>query len=282
MDKGLIAAGTVLFTLIAGCNSTSSNVDPALQGLTTVKNTHVLRAAYINYPPSMTVDPNTKAKTGIMPDVIGEIGKAMGVQVNYVEETTFASMTDTLGSGRADIVVSGIWPSSTRALQADFSRVVYYSPVYAYVRSDDKRFDGKLGAINNSSVRVATIDGEMSSIVAQSDYTSAAVVSLPQQDDVSQLLLQLTSKKADVTFVEPAIADQFLAKNPGSIRRVTGVEPVRLFPNTFLFRKGDTALRDAINISIVELTNSRKISAVIKPYDPDGSHFIVPNPPVTP
>ncbi len=252
------------------------------KGLTTVKNTHVLRAAYINYPPSMTVDPNTKAKTGIMPDVIGEIGKAMGVQVNYVEETTFASMTDTLANGRADIVVSGIWPSSTRALQADFSRVVYYSPVYAYVRSDDKRFDGKLGAINNSSVRVATIDGEMSSIVAQSDYTSAAVVSLPQQDDVSQLLLQLTSKKADVTFVEPAIADQFLAKNPGSIRRVTGVEPVRLFPNTFLFRKGDTALRDAINISIVELTNSRKISAVIKPYDPDGSHFIVPNPPVTP
>ena len=282
MDKGLIAACTVLFTLIGGCTSTSSNVDPAMQGLTTVKNTHVLRAAYINYPPSMTVDPNTKAKTGIMPDVIGEIGKAMGVQVNYVEETTFASMTDTLANGRADIVVSGIWPSSTRALQADFSRVVYYSPVYAYVRSDDKRFDGKLGAINNSSVRVATIDGEMSSIVAQSDYTSAAVVSLPQQDDVSQLLLQLTSKKADVTFVEPAIADQFLAKNPGSIRRVTGVEPVRLFPNTFLFRKGDTALRDAINISIVELTNSRKISAVIKPYDPDGSHFIVPNPPVTP
>ena len=282
MHKGLFFTCTVLFTLIAGCTSTSSNVDPALQGLTTVKNTHVLRAAYINYPPSMTVDPNTKAKTGIMPDVIGEIGKAMGVQVNYVEETTFASMTDTLDNGRADIVVSGIWPSSTRALQADFSRVVYYSPVYAYVRSDDKRFDGKLGAINNSSMRVATIDGEMSSIVAQSDYTSAAVVSLPQQADVSQLLLQLTSKKADVTFVEPAIADQFLAKNPGSIRRVIGVEPVRLFPNTFLFRKGDTALRDAINISIVELTNSRKISAVIKPYDPDGSHFIVPNPPVTP
>ena len=74
MHKGLFFTCTVLFTLIAGCTSTSSNVDPALQGLTTVKNTHVLRAAYINYPPSMTVDPNTKAKTGIMPDVIGEIG----------------------------------------------------------------------------------------------------------------------------------------------------------------------------------------------------------------
>jgi ABC-type amino acid transport substrate-binding protein len=253
-----------------------------MQGLNNVRQTKVLRAAYIDYPPSMTVDPNSKAKGGIMPQVISEAASAMGIQVNYVEETTFASMVDTLDNGRADIVVSGIWPSSARALRADFSRVVYYSPIYAYVRSDDSRFDGKLETVNNGAVRIATVDGELSSIVAHSDYPAAAVVSLPQQADVAQLLLQLSSRKADITFVEPAIADAFLAKNPGSIRRVTGVAPVRLFPNTFLFRKGDTALRDAIDIAIVELTNSRRLATIIKPYDPDGSHFIIPNPPVSP
>ena len=107
-------------------------------------------------------------------------------------------------------------------------------------------------------------------------------MSLPQQTDVSQLLLQITSGKADITFVEPAIADAFLAKNPGSIKRVSGVDPVRLFPNTFLFRKGDTGLRDAINIAVIELTNSRRISAIVKPFDPDGAHFIIPSPPVSP
>jgi ABC-type amino acid transport substrate-binding protein len=276
------AASVIVLTLLAGCTSRSSGGDAAMRGLNSVRDTHVLRAAFIDYPPSMTVDPNSKAKGGIMPEVISEAAKAMGVQLSYVEETTFASMTDTLDSGRADIVVSGIWPSSSRALRADFSRVVYYSPVYAYVRSDDARFDNKLAAVNNSSIRIATIDGELSSIVAHTDYPGAATVSLPQQADVPQLLLQLTSRKADITFVEPAIAEQFLAKNPGSIRRVTGVEPVRLFPNTFLFRKGDTGLRDAVNVAIVELTNSRRLAAVIKPYDPDGSHFIIPNPPVTP
>src|SRR5258708_7000279 len=230
----------------------------------------------------MVVDPNTKAKTGIMPDVIGEAAKALGVQVSYVEETTFASMVDTLDNGRADIVVSGIWPSSSRALRADFSRVVYYSPMYAYVRSDVSRFDNKPGAINSKTVRIATIDGELSAIVAQSDYPTVSAVSLPQQADVSQLLLQLSSHKADVTFVEPAVADEFLAKNAGSIRRVAGVPPVRLFPNCFLFRKGDTGLRDAINIAIVELTNSRRLPSIIGPRDPDGSHFIVPSPPVSP
>lgn len=267
--------------LFIGCQPQNAS-DVAMRGLLNLRNTRILRAAYIDYPPSMIVDPNTKAKTGIMPEVIAEAAKAMGVQVSYVEETTFGSMVDTLDNGRADIVVSGIWPSSTRALRADFSRVVYYSPIYAYVRTDDVRFDNKLASVNDRSVRIATIDGELSSIVAQSDYPHAAAVSLPQQADVSQLLLQLTSRKADVTFVEPAIADGFLAKNPGSVRRIGGAAPVRLFPNCFLFRKGDTGLRDAIDIAIIELTNSRRLPAIIAPHDPDGSHFIVPSPPVTP
>jgi ABC-type amino acid transport substrate-binding protein len=118
--------------------------------------------------------------------------------------------------------------------------------------------------------------------VGRSDYPGAKLVSLPQQTDVSQLMLQLTTNKADITFVEPAVADAFLAKNPGSLRRVANVQPVRLFPNVFLFRKGDTGLRDAINIAIVELTNSGRIAWIVKPYDPDGSHFQVPTIPVTP
>jgi ABC-type amino acid transport substrate-binding protein len=281
MRKRWIVASLAVMCLTA-CTSRPASDDPAMRGLTTVRNTQTLRAAYIDYPPSMTVDPNSKAKGGIMPQVLAEAAKAMGIQVSYVEETTFASMVDTLDNGRADIVVSGIWPSSARALKADFSRVVYYSPVYAYVRANDTRFDSKLALIDNSSVKIATIDGELSSIVAQNDYPHASTTSLPQQTDVSQLLLQLTSNKADITFVEPAIADAFLAKNAGSIRRVAGVDPVRLFPNTYLFRKGDTALRDAIDIALVELTNSRRVSAIVKPYDPDGSHFIIPNPPVSP
>jgi ABC-type amino acid transport substrate-binding protein len=278
----LIAPVLIVAVVSGGCRQQGAAPDPSMRGLTNVLNTHILRAAYIDYPPSMIVDPNTKAKTGIMPDVIAQAAKAMGIQVVYGEETTFANMADTLESGRVDIVVSGIWPSSARSLHADFSRVVYYSPVYAYVRSDDVRFDNDLAAIKKGSVRIAAIDGEMSSIIAQSDYPGVATVSLPQQADVSQLLLQLSSSKADVTFVEPAIADAFLAKNPGSIRRIAGVDAVRLFPNCFLFRKGDTALRDAINVAIVEQTNSRGLSSIIKPYNADGTHFMIPPPPVSP
>ena len=274
----------VAFALFAGigCTSRQNAADPSMRGLLHVRDSGTLRAAYVDYPPSLTVDPNTKAVGGIMAQVISEVAKAMNLKLSYTEETSFGSMVDSLENDRADIVVSGIWPSSTRALRADFSRVVYYSPVYAYVRSNDKRLDGNLSTIATTPIRIATVDGELSSIVAQGDYPSAPTVSLPQQTDVAQLLLQLSSNKADVTFVEPAVADAFIAKNPGSVRRVANVAPVRLFPNTFLFRKGDTGLRDAINIALVELTNARRLSPIIKPFDPNGSHFIIPDPPVTP
>src|SRR5216684_1953644 len=113
----LSIAACLTLTLLAGCTSHSANADPAMRGLNSVRHANVLSAAYIDYPPSMTVDPNSKAKGGIMPEVISEAASAMGVKVDYVEETTFGSMVDTLDNGRADIVVSGIWPSSSRALR---------------------------------------------------------------------------------------------------------------------------------------------------------------------
>jgi ABC-type amino acid transport substrate-binding protein len=283
VNRSCKLAALLLMTLVLGCSGHRQNGGrDAAATVNNILSTRTLRVAFINYPPSLTVDPNTKAKGGIMFKVAAEAAAAMELNIDYEEETSFATMIDTLNSGRVDMVVSGIWPSSARALRADFSRAVYYSPVYAYVRSDDSRFDGNLAAADSSKVRIATIDGELSSIVARGDYSVAHVVSLPQQTDVSQLLLQLTAGKADLTFVEPAIAEAFLAKNEGSIRRVAGVAPVRVFSNTFLFRKGDSSIRDAVNIAIVELINSGRIATIVGTFDPKGVLFSLPAAPVSP
>lgn len=277
-----IALSLMAVALLASCGTRGSETGTSKSGLDRVAQSRTINAAYINYPPSFVVDPNTHRKTGIMNDAAVAVAEAMEVRLNYVEETTWATMIDSLNSGRVDMVVSGIWPSSTRALRADFSRVVYYSPIYAYVRNGDTRFDGALAGVNNPNVRIATLDGELSAIVARTDYPRARAVAFPQQTDISQLLLQLTSNRADITFVEAAVAAEYLARNPGSIRRVASVGPVRIFPNTFLFRKGDTGLRDAVNVALVELTNSGRLEGVVRRYDPALENFVLPTPPVTP
>ena len=171
---------------------------------------------------------------------------------------------------------------SARARRADFSRAVYFSPVFAYVAANRREFDGDLSKVNVPEVRVATVDGELSAIVANSDFPNARVVSLPSSTDVSQLLLQLTTDKADVTFVEPAIAEAFLAKNPGTIRRVANVRPLRVFPNVFMVAKGESDLLNTLNVSLDELLATNVIGATLARYDPSGALFFAPASPFAP
>ena len=99
---------------------------------------------------------------------------------------------------------------------------------------------------------------------------------------MSQLLLQLTADKADVTFVEPAIAQAFLAKNPDSIRKVANVRAVRVFPNVFMVAKGQLDLLNTLNVSIDELLANNSIASTLARYDPTGELFFSPASPFAP
>ena len=234
-----IAASAAL--MLASCSSQSDVPDDA-NSASRFDGKSDLDVAYITYPPSMITDPNSGKLSGIMYEVAEKVSEKLDLELNVVEETDWASMVQVVEAGRVDMVVSGIWPSAARAKSADFTSAIYYSPVYAYVRAEDVRFDGSLQIANSSDVTIATLDGELSAIIAASDFPNASIESLPQGREVAQLLLQLSSGKADITFVEPAIAEAYISKNPGEIRRVNDIAPVRVFPNTFLVKKGDGAL----------------------------------------
>ena len=80
---------------------------------------------------------------------------------------------------------------------------------------------------------------------------------------VSQTLLEVSSKKADVTFVEPIVASEFLEKNPNSIREVKAVKPLRVFPNSMMLPKNEEDFKSSLNIAIDELINNGFVDRVI-------------------
>ena len=107
----------------------------------------------------------------------------------------------------------------------------------------------------------------MTSIIAHTDFPRATETSLPQSADVSQVLLEMTTGKADITFVEVAIAQAFLENNPGSIREVEGVSPVRVFPNVMMVGKGEYRFLSMLNVAIDVLANSGEIERIIANYE---------------
>jgi ABC-type amino acid transport substrate-binding protein len=270
---------TVLVTLLAllgfGYSSCRTN-----QGNTQTEDAYArvlkqgrIRVGYISYPPSFIKDPNSGQMSGIFHEVLQEVGKNLDLKIDYTEEVGWGTMIEAVKSGRVDLVCTGIWPTSARGKSADFTTALYYSTVRAYTAANNSRFDGNLNSMNNQNVKIAVIDGEMTSIIAKNDFPSAQSNGLPQSTDISQVLLEVSTNKADITFVEPAVAYEFIKNNPGKIKEVPNVKPLRVFPNVMMIGKGEVRLLSTLNIAIQELINSGFVDRVVQKYEKNPGSF---------
>ncbi|MBI1979827.1 MAG: transporter substrate-binding domain-containing protein [Elusimicrobia bacterium] len=225
------------------------------------------------YSPYFRKDPNTGALSGIFHDVMEEIGKNAGLKIEWVEEVGYENIFASLGADRHDVFAGGLWPNSTRAQAGFFSIPIFYSVIKAWGRPDDKRFINNLEAINSPSVRIATIDGAMEDIIAKTDFPRAQRVSLTTLSPFTQNLLNITSGKADVTFAEPGIVTEFLATNPGTLKELAPDQPLRVFGNSLVLKKGEIEFKEFLDIALQELIFSGRVDKILKKYEPGPNVF---------
>jgi len=237
-----------------------------------------IRAGYVVDPPAMIKDPNTGELSGIFYDTLEAVGENLDLKINWVEEAGWSTMIEGLKAGRYDIIVTDLWPNAARAKNIDFTIPLYYSTIGVYTRSAENRFTD-LPSINNSDITVAIIDGEMSAFIAQENFPNANIISLPQDTPVSQLLLNVVTNKADVTFVQPAIAEEFLANNPSSVKNIAKDNPIRSFGNTMGVPKNQAGFASMLNAALEELLNNGTIDQLINQYEKyPGSFYPVAKP----
>lgn len=232
-----------------------------------------IKVGYVIYPPGMMKDANTGKLSGIFHDTLEQAGKKLGVKINWVEEVSWGTMIEGLKTGRYDMIGSPVWPSSARATQAAFTTPLTYSVIAAYARSNDTRFDKNFDAINTKDIKISVVDGELSQTIAKDQFPNAEVVSLPQLSDISQSLLNVSTGKADIAFVEPYIADEFLKNNPGKIRNVQPNNPLRVNGNSMMIPKGQEAFKAMLNTTLEEELNSGFIDQLVKKYETSKNSF---------
>lgn len=253
--------------LLSGCTDNSQKNTSALESALDRE----IVVGVINYPPGLSIDPSTQRPSGIMHDVLLEVSARSGVKFRFAHETTWSTMIEDLNSGKVDVVCTGLWPNIARARRASFTKAVYYSPVYAYA-TDAAAYDKLLK--KDADLKIATIDGEMSSIIAREDFASAKTVSLTQSTEVAQLLLEVSSRKADVTFVEPYLANRYLATNQNALYRDNAAKPLRVFANSFMVRRDDQVFINFLNTAIEELQNTGFVDRKITEYVGTGSEIL--------
>lgn len=243
-----------------------------------------IRCGYVVDTPGCMKDPATGKLNGIGVDTLEMVAKNLGLKLQWSEEVGWGSMIEGLQANRYDIVASPVWTNANRARLADFSKPIYFSPIFAYVRIGDKRFTANnLDSLNSPKYSIATIDGETAEIIAREDFPTAKKVSLPQLSDVAQMLLSVSTKKADVAFAQLAAAAGFMSNNPGQIECVKG-KPVRVFPNCWMFRRGQFEFKEMLDTALDQLMNSGAVDKIIRKYEPApntlyrvGLPYLLPN-----
>jgi len=227
-----------------------------------------LRAAYAVYFPLLTKDPNTKTYGGIGYDALDLIAKRLGVKLEMTEEVSCGTMIEGLKTNRYDVMACPIWANSSRARAADFSRPLCFSQIVAYTKYGDKRIDSTLKALTDGKYKLATIDGEMVELIAKTDYPKAKRLSLPQMAPFSDLLLSVSTGKADITFGEPVFGYEFNKHNPKSIQNITPNNPLRIFPNCYMFKVNEPEFKAMLNTAIDEIANSGELERIIAKWEP--------------
>jgi ABC-type amino acid transport substrate-binding protein len=234
-----------------------------------VMRTQTIRCGYGVSPPVLVVDPNTKAVSGLDYDIWQEIGKELDLKVEFAEEAGWGNFIEGLQTGRYDAFCSELWADAGRAKYASLTVPVMYSFLKAYVRADDRRFDGNLEKINVPEAKIPAIEGDVSVKMVRDRFPRATIYSLPQTATVSDMLMAVKSKKADVVFLDQAMVRGFEKENPGVLRALEGVEAPYVFPSFYALPSGETRLRDMVDVALRKIIDDGRMARMARRYSAD-------------
>jgi ABC-type amino acid transport substrate-binding protein len=244
--------------------------------------TKTINCGYFIWPPYIVKDANTGKFSGINYDIMEAIGKNLGLKINWVAEVGVGDVATALNTDKIDVMCASLWPSLQRTSTITYTMPEFYDVVYAFVRTDDKRFDGDLEKANAKGINVAGIDGDVTADLALEKTPKANHQFLPQTASGAETLMYVATKKADIVFIDEAIVNEFNATNTVKLRKVAGIGPVRIFGEHLTVKKGEYQLRDMLNISLLQLVNDGVTKKLADKYSKQyKSVFIAPDKTVT-
>ncbi|MFA7276929.1 MAG: transporter substrate-binding domain-containing protein [Pseudobdellovibrionaceae bacterium] len=235
----------------------------------------VVRCAYGISPPVMVKDPNTGMMSGLDYEIWQEIGKELGLKIEWTEEAGWGNFIEGLRSGKYDAFCTELWPDPARSKFLSLAGPVVFSFADAYVRADDHRFDGDLGKINEPTVKIPAVEGDISVAMAQNRFPKAGIDYLPQTATLSDMFLSVITKKSDVIFIDQAMIAALDKNNQGKIRRLENVPHVFTFGSYFGVRAGEYQLRDMIALALRTMKNDGRLEKLAKKY---SDSYVVPRP----
>ena len=263
--------------LVAGCGVKTATQSQPGATQQKVLAAGKIRASYAIYEPLCMRGADGKL-TGVGVEILEEVGKRLNVEIEWTEEVGWGAIFEGLQAGRHDVFGTGVWQNGSRGRVGLFSRPLFFNPIKAWGRPGETRYK-RIEDMNAAGVKISTQDGAMEDLIAQADFGKATQVSIPQLSPWSDVLMNITTSKADVTFAAPDAVHAFLENNPGTLAELFPDQPLRVFPTCFAFGPGSFGLRDMVDSALAEILNDGTVDRILRKYSKtEGSFYRVARP----
>jgi len=232
-----------------------------------VMKAQTIRCGYGSNKPWIYEDLEKGGMKGLYVDIMDEVAKQLSLKLDWPEETGWGNLPTSLMDGRVDVACSTMWIDPARARQVAYTRSIFYTPIYAYARADDKRFTGKPEELDDPSVRIITQDSDITGALARRYYARAKHISLPQTAMWSDLYLSVTTGKADIAFAEPVSVQQFNENQTVKLKRVELPAPIVVYGNAYAVGIHEHELKEMLDATVSYLLDTGRIQALTDDFE---------------
>jgi len=239
-----------------------------------ITKTKTLRCAYTTYPPFISKDANTGKMSGLFYDLTNELGRQLSLKVDWVEEVGSDAIFEGLNTGRYDAVCAGYAATPARTWGGDFLKTMIFVPFEMYVRADEKRFK-TTEDFNSPDVTLATMDGEMSQIVANEFFPRAKQASVSGLTPGADRMMMVAAGKADAVPIDAPIGREYMDHNPGKVK-LFGGKPLRLEGSTLIIPHNEFALKSMMDTAIDSMQWNGVTERILNKYAKYAGSFLLP------
>lgn len=232
-----------------------------------------IRCGYSPWPPFVDKDPNTGKMSGILVDILDEIGKELNLKIDWAYETGYGNYTEDLNTGRFDVMCATLWADSGRIRNSLLIDPFLYTGVYIITRADDTRFDLSFAGLNDPGMTVAGVDGDITLTMANNIFPQSQKLSLPAISSPAQLMDNVATRKADASFADLGFFNSYIRENPGKLKALTQ-NPAWVFGERMAVKNGEYRLKYMLDTAISEIVNAGKTAEIIKRYP--GTSTVAP------
>ena len=186
-----------------------------------------------------------------------QIAEDMGKEL-VIKDMEFGNLITELNNGTVDLLAAGLSPTEERKQQVDFSEPYYFGEQSIIIREEDA--DKYKSADDFEGASIAAQVNSIQEGIVKEQFPKANLVSLPK---LPEEIMSLTTGKVDGVVVEVAVAEGFIAQNPGLM--IADIEvPYDATGSCIAVKKGNTELLEQINKTIAEVKENGKMDEFIK------------------